>query len=97
VASGGWRRLPDGRAEIKRMYVSAHLRRRGLSKRMLAELERTAAEAGVREVVLNTGTSQPEAIALYRASGYESVAGFGHYADHPNAYFFGKTLEISRG
>ena len=94
VATGGWRRLPDGRAEIKRMYVSAAVRRRGLSKQMLAELERTAAAAGIREVVLNTGPSQPEAIALYELSGYLPVPAFGHYACHPKAMFFGKTLEL---
>jgi GNAT superfamily N-acetyltransferase len=102
VATGGWRRLPDGRAEIKRMYVSAGVRRRGLSKRMLGELERTASAAGIREVILNTGPAQPEAVALYRLSGYEPIPGFGHYACHPNALFFGKTLaveplELNRG
>jgi GNAT superfamily N-acetyltransferase len=97
VATGGWRKLADGRAEIKRMYVSAAVRRRGLSRLMLAELERTAAAAGVGEVVLNTGPSQPEAVALYEQSGYLPVPAFGHYACHPQALFFGKTLEVSRG
>jgi GNAT superfamily N-acetyltransferase len=100
VATGGWRRLADGRAEIKRMYVSAAARRRGLSKRMLAELERTAAAAGIVELVLNTGPSQPEAVALYELSGYHPVPAFGHYACHPNALFFGKQLaagQIKRG
>lgn len=92
VATGAWRRLPDGRAEIKRMYVSAAARRTGLARRMLAELERTAAQAGIQDVVLNTGPSQPEAVALYRSSGYEPVPGFGHYACHPHAMFFGKRL-----
>jgi ribosomal protein S18 acetylase RimI-like enzyme len=63
---------------------------------MLAELERTAAEAGIVELVLNTGPSQPEAVALYERSGYRPVPAFGHYACHPNALFFGKTLDLSR-
>jgi GNAT superfamily N-acetyltransferase len=92
VATGGWRRLSAGRAEIKRMYVSAAHRRRGLSKRMLAELERTAAQAGIAQVVLNTGPSQPEAVALYEVSGYLPVPAFGHYACHPRAMFFGKSV-----
>jgi GNAT superfamily N-acetyltransferase len=95
VATGGWRLLPDGRAEIKRMYVSAAARRRGLSKRILAELERTAAEAGVQEMVLNTGPSQPEAVALYELTGYRPVPAFGHYACHPHALFFGKRLKAT--
>jgi ribosomal protein S18 acetylase RimI-like enzyme len=90
VATGGWRRLPDGSAEIKRMYVSGAARRRGLAKRMLAELERTAATAGIDRIVLNTGPAQPEAVALYEQSGYTPIAPFGHYACHGAAMFFGK-------
>jgi GNAT superfamily N-acetyltransferase len=93
VAMGGWRRLrqPDT-AEIKRMFVLERGRRRGFARRILAELERTAREAGMRGVVLNTGVHQPEAIALYESSGYRPVLDFGHYAGYPNARFYGKPL-----
>ena len=37
---------------------------------MLAHLERTAAASGAVAMVLETGTKQPEAIALYESSGY---------------------------
>jgi GNAT superfamily N-acetyltransferase len=102
VATGGWRRLGEGcgedqgDAEIKRMYVAARARRRGLARRVLAELERTAAEAGVTRLILNTGPEQPEAVALYQDAGYLPVAGFGHYACHPHALFFGKDLDRVR-
>lgn len=92
VAMGGWRRLDEKRAEIKRMYVAASARRQGLARRLLAEVERTAAAAGVPELVLNTGPEQPEAVALYEQSGYLPVPGFGHYACQPGALFFGKAL-----
>jgi GNAT superfamily N-acetyltransferase len=93
VAMGGWRRLDQPElAEIKRMFVLDRGRRRGLARRILAELERTAAEAGVRRLVLNTGVHQPEAIALYESSGYHPVPDFGHYAGYPNALFYGKSL-----
>lgn len=99
VAMGGWRVLPDGRAEIKRMYVAAAARRRGLARQLLAELERTIAAAGIEQVVLNTGPEQPEAIAMYEQAGYRRIDGFGHYACEPRAVFFGKALEltVSRG
>jgi GNAT superfamily N-acetyltransferase len=93
VATGGWRRLDAESAEIKRMYVSASVRRRGLSRLVLAELERSAAAAGIAELVLNTGPEQPDAIALYESTGYSARPGFGHYACHEDAVFFGKTLE----
>jgi GNAT superfamily N-acetyltransferase len=97
VACGGWRVHDEpvaGRSavEIKRMYVAAAARRCGLARAVLAELERTAAAAGHGYAVLNTGTAQPEAIALYRASGYRDIPGFGLYRDSARARFFGKVL-----
>jgi GNAT superfamily N-acetyltransferase len=99
VASGGWRRIDEPgfgeAAEIKRMYVAADVRRRGFARRILVELERTAAAAGVDRLILNTGPVQPEAVALYESAGYTPIAAFGHYACHADALFYGKRL--SRG
>jgi GNAT superfamily N-acetyltransferase len=96
-AMGGWRRHDDGVVEIKRMYVPEGMRRRGLARALLSELERRAIEAGVRRVVLNTGTEQPEAIALYESCGYLPAPGFGIYENAPLARFYGKNLsDVSR-
>ncbi len=95
VAMGGWRRGGpggEGDAEIKRMYVRPAHRGRGLSRRVLAELERSAAAAGVERLVLETGLAQPEAIALYRSSGYTDVEPFGFYQDSPLSVHLGKRL-----
>lgn len=93
AVTGGWRRIDAGVVEIKRMYVLSGLRRRGLARLMLAELEASALAAGARRVVLNTGDQQPEAIALYESSGYRHIDGFGHYAGTPGAHFYGKVLD----
>jgi GNAT superfamily N-acetyltransferase len=89
---GGWRNLGDGRAEIKRMFTVADYRNRGVARAVLAELERTAAAAGIDELVLETGTVQPEAIALYESSGYRPIDGFGHYAGQPLSRSYGKRV-----
>jgi GNAT superfamily N-acetyltransferase len=89
---GGWRDLGDGRAEIKRMFTAAAYRNRGVARAVLAALERTAAQAGVEEIVLETGTVQPEAIALYESSGYRPIVGFGYYAGRPLSRAFGKRV-----
>jgi GNAT superfamily N-acetyltransferase len=89
---GGWRSLGDGRAEIKRMFTVAAFRHRGVARAVLAELERTAAAAGIGELVLETGIVQPEAIALYLSAGYDPIAGFGHYAGAPLSRAYGKRL-----
>ena len=92
VASGGWRSHGD-EAEIKRMYVAPAVRNRGLARQLLAELERTAAAAGHRRIILESGSRQPEAVALYRSSGYTQVPPFGHYASAPGAIHLGKRLD----
>jgi GNAT superfamily N-acetyltransferase len=92
VASGGWRASGHD-AEIKRMYVAQAARRSGLARAILAELERTARAAGHRRMILETGSAQPEAVALYRSAGYTEIPAFGHYADSPLSTHFGKVLE----
>jgi GNAT superfamily N-acetyltransferase len=89
---GGWRAHGNGVAELKRMYVEPAFRRRGLAALLLAELERTAAAAGHRDLRLNSGNRQPEALALYARAGYTPVAGYGIYADSPGAVFLAKAL-----
>ncbi|HEX6249338.1 MAG TPA: GNAT family N-acetyltransferase [Nocardioidaceae bacterium] len=99
AAMGGWRFRPDVRAfeesavtEIKRMYVVPRARRRGLARRVLGHLESTARAAGSEAMVLETGIEQPEAIALYLASGYSPVEGFGHYKWSKKSRYYGKLL-----
>lgn len=99
VAMGGWRLradlapLFDGSvAEIKRMYVTPRARRRGLSRLVLADLERGAHAAGVSTVVLETGIVQQDALALYESSGYERTIDFGHYADSDLSRCYAKKI-----
>jgi GNAT superfamily N-acetyltransferase len=99
VAMGGWRFRPDVAAfdrssvtEIKRMYVVPRARRSGLAKTVLGHLETTARSAGADVMVLETGIEQPEAIALYLASGYSPVEGFGHYRWSAKSRYYGKLL-----
>jgi GNAT superfamily N-acetyltransferase len=96
---GGWRQGGPARgdAEIKRMFVRAPMRRAGLARHILAELERSAADAGMLRLVLETGTAQPEAIALYRTAGYVDVPAFGHYACSPDAVHLARTLVRQHG
>ena len=93
---GAWRLHAPGVAEIKRVYVVPRFRRQGLAALLVATLERAAAAAGARAVVLNSGARQPEALALYAGLGYTPVPGYGVYADQPGAVFLGKRLEEER-
>jgi ribosomal protein S18 acetylase RimI-like enzyme len=102
VMTGAWRfrddvtRLGSPRpAEIKRMYVVPAARRAGLARLMLSHLEATARTAGAEVMILETGTAQPEAIALYEAAGYERVESFGHYRHAPLNRCYGRRLGSS--
>jgi GNAT superfamily N-acetyltransferase len=90
---GAWRVHEPGVAEVKRVYVEPAYRRRGVAQLLMAALEGSAAAAGARAMVLNTGNRQPEALSLYAALGYSPAPGYGVYADAPGAVFLGKLLE----
>lgn len=70
VAGGAYKRYDEHTAELKRMWTASAHRRRGLARRVLAELERAALAAGYRRIFLTTGPLQPEARGLYLAAGY---------------------------
>jgi DNA-binding MarR family transcriptional regulator/GNAT superfamily N-acetyltransferase len=77
-------RFHDGApTELKRMWVSPEARGLGVGRRLLQELEARAAERHP-VVHLETNGSLTEAIAMYRAAGYEEVAPFSDeaYAHH---------------
>jgi GNAT superfamily N-acetyltransferase len=89
---GAWRRHGPGVVEAKRVYVEPGFRRVGLARVLMTALEESAAASGHRAVVLNSGTRQPEALALYRALGYVPVPGYGVYAGARGAVFLGRRL-----
>ncbi|WP_394431608.1 GNAT family N-acetyltransferase [Streptomyces sp. SGAir0957] len=99
LATGGWRAqdaneegYADGDAELKRMYVIPEARGLGLARRILSALEADARTAGRGRMVLETGTKQPEAIALYASSGYEECAKFGLYRFEELSRCYAKAL-----
>ena len=79
---GGVRHLDTEVAEVKSMFVSPAHRGIGLGRRILAELERIAAEHGCRAVRLDTSDYLTAAIGLYRAAGYSEVPA---YNENPKA------------
>lgn len=79
IAGGAIRRYDDDTAEVKRVWTSNRHRRQGLASRVLRELEAEAKALGYSRIHLTTGPRQPEAAALYVASGY--VPGFDQAVD----------------
>ncbi|MFZ6676104.1 GNAT family N-acetyltransferase [Undibacterium sp. Xuan67W] len=80
--------------EIKRMYVRPDQRGQGLAKQILSLLEAAARQAGRREIKLETGPRQTEAIRLYEHVGYRVCGRFGDYPDDPLSVFMCKGLVV---
>lgn len=76
VCCGGFKRLPDGACEIKKMYVAPEARGRGIARVLLHWLEDEARRAGYAIARLDTGPEQPHARALYESEGYVEIANF---------------------
>ncbi|WP_374202734.1 GNAT family N-acetyltransferase [Amycolatopsis sp. GM8] len=74
------------------MYVTELARGRGYARMILRELERTAALAGRKRAVLETGIKQPAAIALYTSSHYAEIPKFGLHKALPEILCLGKDL-----
>jgi putative acetyltransferase len=92
VGCGGLRALSPGVGEIKRMYVAPSVRRLGVGRLLLAALEGAARDLGWTVLRLETGLRQPEAIALYEATGYGRIPDYGHWAGEPLTVCFEKPL-----
>jgi GNAT superfamily N-acetyltransferase len=98
VAGGAFMRHADrGTAEFKRIWASRHYRRQGLARRVLVELEAQAVRQGYTRVYLGTGPRQPEAIALYRTSGYTLLCAHDFGEDEPPGFLFEKALPRATG
>ena len=92
VGCGAIRRIDDDIAEARRMYVAPAGRRKGIARRILAELERRAVDFGYQAIRLETGILQPEAQRLYESCGYKRIAAFGNYVGNPTSVCYEKAL-----
>jgi GNAT superfamily N-acetyltransferase len=90
VAMGGFKRLSETTAELKRMRVERELQGKGYGTQLLRELERLAFESGVRTLRLDTARRRPLTLEFYRKHGYQET-GRGFYGDVETIQF-SKTL-----
>ena len=79
-------------AEVRRMYVMPPVRRRGIARLLLAELEAKAARFGFTTLRLETGNRQPEAMALYESSGFRQIPPYGTCVQDPLSICFEKAV-----
>jgi putative acetyltransferase len=92
VACGCFKPVKEATIEIKRMFVLKQHRGKGLSKRILAELELWAKEEGNTEAMLETSIHFETAIRLYQTSGYRTIANYGPYVGLTESICMAKSL-----
>jgi GNAT superfamily N-acetyltransferase len=73
VAMGGFKRLSDGLAELRRMRIARDLQGRGYGTLILRELERRAFDFGIRTLCLDTARRRPLTLEFYRKHGYQET------------------------
>ena len=92
VGCGAFKKYDENSVEIKRMYVRPDRRGMRIAAEILTDLESWANELGFKEYILETGFKQPEAIALYKRSGYDVIPNYGQYEDVENSVCMKKSL-----
>jgi putative acetyltransferase len=92
VGCGCFKKFDDRSVEIKRMFVRPEHRGQKIAASILKELENWAIELNIYGTVLETGIKQPEAIHLYRKSGYIVVENYGPYKGLPESVCMQKHL-----
>jgi GNAT superfamily N-acetyltransferase len=73
IAGGAFKHYDDQTAEFKRIWTRRDLRRQGLARRIVVELEAQALRQGYSRIFLTTGFRQPEAKQLYLTNGYTAL------------------------
>ncbi|HEY8896311.1 MAG TPA: GNAT family N-acetyltransferase [Niastella sp.] len=92
IACGAIKEFAPEVMEVKRMYTLPENRGKGIAQKLLTELERWAKELSYAKCILETGKKQPEAIQLYKKSGYTIIPNYGQYAGIENSVCFEKEL-----
>ena len=85
VGCGCFKIVDTHTVELKRMFVRADHRGKGIAFKIVDELERWAGELTYTHVVLETGKEQVEAIHLYKKVGYQVIENYGPYVGMANS------------
>lgn len=96
VGCGAVRPLDGSVGEVKRVFVQPERRRMGIASRSMALLEDKGLQNFSTTLRLETGTMQPEAIALYESLGYRKIPPFGEYVSDPYSICYEKELSPAK-
>ena len=92
VGCASFKKYDNENAEVKRVFIRAEYRGRGISKELMNLLEAAAKKQGYKYFVLESGEPLEAAMALYRSIGYEVIPNYGPYVDMPESVCMRKGL-----
>lgn len=78
--------LKGGTGEVKRLWIAPAARGFGLSKRLMAAVENAARELAIPVLRLDTNSALPEAVQLYRRTGWTEIPRFND-DPYPDTFF----------
>ena len=73
AGTGGFHQQPDGTAQIVRMSTAVSHRRRGVGRALVDRLIDESRARRCRRVTLATNADWDDAVAFYRACGFEEI------------------------
>ncbi|HXT10613.1 MAG TPA: GNAT family N-acetyltransferase [Candidatus Angelobacter sp.] len=73
IAMGGFKRMSEDSAELRRMRIARDLQGQGYGTLLLRELEDRAHRAGIRTLCLDTAQRRPLTLEFYRKHGYQEI------------------------
>ncbi len=80
--------------EVKRVFVSPNYRGRGIALLLMNAILEKSNTLKLKNIYLETGVYQPEAIRLYQRLGFELTSQFGHYQSDPLSVYMVKSLNV---
>ena len=83
-------------AEVKRLWVAPAARGQGLARRLMAAVEEAAHQLSIRVLRLDTNSALPEAIGLYRKTGWVEIPRFND-DPYPDVFFEKRLSSVDRG
>jgi len=92
VGCGAIKVYDNNTMEVKRMFVLKEQRGKKIAGTILNNLEQWAKELSYNTCILETGDKMPEAIGLYRKSGYKQIQNYGQYENVESSLCFEKIL-----
>ena len=97
LGCGGYVLLPEGTAEMKRLFVDPDARARGVGGRIVQAIECAATGEGLETLLLETGIKSFEALRLYNRLGFVECDPFAPYRFDPLSVLMAKPLGRCRG